>query len=306
MNDKLIERLRKTAKCVYLATEAAVADDIADALNKAADALEATPPAPASLAREKQGMPEWAMHAASEVLWGPSGPMVPNDELSMDEQIEMEKTAAIIAKHFSSAALTPGDAGGEGQGECVCGEPGVRGVCHRKDGPCYHEETGNAVSPVYEQLNARIAELETEVADAKVKNEGMLYACRKHSDTALEAMRERDDLRAQLAAALEVAELKSTQLDRETKLSYELAVKAQLAAPPAALPPARPATDGKDDWAEPLLHIKANYNELIYAVARKFDGETRHETALRYINEAETVRLTSPEVTSPVSPSNKD
>lgn len=30
-----------------------------------------------------------------------------------------------------------------------------------------------------------------------------------------------------------------------------------------------------------------DYNELIMAVARKFDGESRHETALRYIREAE-------------------
>jgi hypothetical protein len=29
------------------------------------------------------------------------------------------------------------------------------------------------------------------------------------------------------------------------------------------------------------------YDELIYAVARKFPGETRHETALRYIRQAE-------------------
>jgi hypothetical protein len=29
------------------------------------------------------------------------------------------------------------------------------------------------------------------------------------------------------------------------------------------------------------------YHELLYAVARKFRGETRHQTALRYIREAE-------------------
>ena len=29
------------------------------------------------------------------------------------------------------------------------------------------------------------------------------------------------------------------------------------------------------------------YNELLMAVGRKFDGETRHETALRYIQQAE-------------------
>lgn len=29
------------------------------------------------------------------------------------------------------------------------------------------------------------------------------------------------------------------------------------------------------------------YNELIYAVGKKYPGETRHQTALRYIREAE-------------------
>lgn len=32
---------------------------------------------------------------------------------------------------------------------------------------------------------------------------------------------------------------------------------------------------------------EVKYDELIFAVARKFSGETRHETALRYIREAE-------------------
>ena len=31
------------------------------------------------------------------------------------------------------------------------------------------------------------------------------------------------------------------------------------------------------------------YNEILYAVARKFPGESRHETALRYIRQAEEV-----------------
>jgi len=35
------------------------------------------------------------------------------------------------------------------------------------------------------------------------------------------------------------------------------------------------------------IKITQNYNELIMAVARKFPGETRHQTALRYIKEAE-------------------
>lgn len=32
---------------------------------------------------------------------------------------------------------------------------------------------------------------------------------------------------------------------------------------------------------------KEDYNELIMAVVRKFPNETRHQTALRYIREAE-------------------
>lgn len=33
--------------------------------------------------------------------------------------------------------------------------------------------------------------------------------------------------------------------------------------------------------------LREKYHELIYAVVRKFPDETRHETALRYIKEAE-------------------
>lgn len=33
--------------------------------------------------------------------------------------------------------------------------------------------------------------------------------------------------------------------------------------------------------------IREKYFELIYAVGRKYEGETRHETALRYIQQAE-------------------
>jgi len=33
--------------------------------------------------------------------------------------------------------------------------------------------------------------------------------------------------------------------------------------------------------------VRSKYNELVMAVVRKFDNETRHETALRYIREAE-------------------
>jgi len=38
---------------------------------------------------------------------------------------------------------------------------------------------------------------------------------------------------------------------------------------------------------EALIDIKKRYLELIYAVANKYPGETRYETALRYIRQAE-------------------
>lgn len=36
-----------------------------------------------------------------------------------------------------------------------------------------------------------------------------------------------------------------------------------------------------------LLDVREKYNELVMAVGNKFEGETRHETALRYIRNAE-------------------
>lgn len=50
-------------------------------------------------------------------------------------------------------------------------------------------------------------------------------------------------------------------------------------------------TDGRQavtyiPWRE-VERLRSLYNELLYAVERKHDGETRHETALRYIREAE-------------------
>lgn len=38
-----------------------------------------------------------------------------------------------------------------------------------------------------------------------------------------------------------------------------------------------------------LKEIERKYNELIYNVCNKFPNETRHETALRYIKNAETL-----------------
>jgi len=39
--------------------------------------------------------------------------------------------------------------------------------------------------------------------------------------------------------------------------------------------------------AESARNFEKAYHELIFAVERKFPDETRHETALRYIREAE-------------------
>ena len=39
--------------------------------------------------------------------------------------------------------------------------------------------------------------------------------------------------------------------------------------------------------AQPPRDVSELYHELLYAVARKFPGESRHETALRYIRDTE-------------------
>ena len=38
---------------------------------------------------------------------------------------------------------------------------------------------------------------------------------------------------------------------------------------------------------EKMERLEGDYYELLWAVCKKHDGETRHETALRYIQEAE-------------------
>jgi len=38
-----------------------------------------------------------------------------------------------------------------------------------------------------------------------------------------------------------------------------------------------------------IADVEEKYNELIMAVAKKFTNETRHQTALRYIKEAESL-----------------
>lgn len=55
-------------------------------------------------------------------------------------------------------------------------------------------------------------------------------------------------------------------------------VRALFAAPPSAA--VGVPTNSRHEW-------QANYEKLLYAVARKFPGESRFDTALRYIQEAE-------------------
>lgn len=62
--------------------------------------------------------------------------------------------------------------------------------------------------------------------------------------------------------------------------------------------------------AKLLKHIvkfeetKAKYMELIYAVGMKYQDETRHETALRYINEREASHYPSGDEVSAVTDQN--
>lgn len=44
---------------------------------------------------------------------------------------------------------------------------------------------------------------------------------------------------------------------------------------------------GVESQAQEILELKAKYYELIFAVATKTKGETRHQTALRYIMQRE-------------------
>lgn len=49
-----------------------------------------------------------------------------------------------------------------------------------------------------------------------------------------------------------------------------------------------------EENAEKYERLSKAYNELIMAVGRKFPGEIRHDTALRYINEAESKECCGP------------
>lgn len=51
----------------------------------------------------------------------------------------------------------------------------------------------------------------------------------------------------------------------------------------------RPLTwrEANEGYDKALMELRRQYDELLMAVARKFPNETRHQTALRYIQEAE-------------------
>jgi len=57
----------------------------------------------------------------------------------------------------------------------------------------------------------------------------------------------------------------------------------------------RPLDEIVSTTVRPMTGIELRYFELIAAVAQKFSNETRHQTALRYIQEAEQ-RTTNGEV----------
>jgi len=48
------------------------------------------------------------------------------------------------------------------------------------------------------------------------------------------------------------------------------------------------------DYEKEYFTLLDKYNELIYAVERKFDNESRHQTALRYIRELERMTNNTP------------
>ena len=47
--------------------------------------------------------------------------------------------------------------------------------------------------------------------------------------------------------------------------------------------------------ADKLAELREKYNELLYAVGNKHPDETRHQTALRYIQQAEVPRVGGPQ-----------
>ena len=44
-----------------------------------------------------------------------------------------------------------------------------------------------------------------------------------------------------------------------------------------------------------LHEVEGRYHELLYAVGNKYEGESRHQTALRYIQQAEVINSVAKE-----------
>jgi hypothetical protein len=63
------------------------------------------------------------------------------------------------------------------------------------------------------------------------------------------------------------------ELEREVKLRRDTALEA--------------LTTIRRRTGSVVIPILTKYHELLYAVGNKYEGETRHETALRYIRQAE-------------------
>jgi hypothetical protein len=56
--------------------------------------------------------------------------------------------------------------------------------------------------------------------------------------------------------------------------------------------------EAQTDAAE-LSRLRGLYEELLYAVGNKYPGETRHQTALRYIQQAEAPRISAAQCEGP-------
>jgi len=151
-----------------------------------------------------------------------------------------------------------------------------------------------------EQLNARIADITKQIADADNSGvaDGDPAACRDRARAAFSA------LAADVGKRQVVGEPNNLFNDfvRKHQLAVENLTEQQLA---EAIRQAIAAGDFQrnvlqDGSAQSVVYIpyreserfRGLYNELLFAVARIYEGETRHETALRYIRERES---TTPE-----------
>jgi len=65
------------------------------------------------------------------------------------------------------------------------------------------------------------------------------------------------------------------------------ALRERLARRGTSEPELRRAALTIEELGHQLEEVLLKYNQLLYAVASKYPGETRHETALRYIQERE-------------------